>query len=81
MIGTVSDVAGTFSATISIKTENATKQVKPSVTFSPEDVGNLQVSQISSFQKKQTPLLHHSYQKDIHVKHDSIAHGMITLNI
>ncbi len=41
MIGTVSDVAGTFSATISMKTENATKQVKPRVTFSPEDVGNL----------------------------------------
>ena len=41
MIGTESEVAGTFSATISIKTENATKQVKPSVTFSPDDVGNL----------------------------------------
>jgi len=41
IIGTESDVAGTFSATISIKTENATKQVKPRVTFSPEDVGNL----------------------------------------
>jgi hypothetical protein len=41
IIGTVSDVAGTFSATINMKTENATKQVKPRVTFSPEDVGNL----------------------------------------
>ena len=41
IIGTVSDVAGTFSATISMKTENATKQVKPRVTFSPEDVGSL----------------------------------------
>ena len=41
MMGTVSDVAGTFSATISINTEKATKHVKPSVTFSPEDVGNL----------------------------------------
>jgi hypothetical protein len=41
MIGIVSDVAGTFSATISIKTENATKHVRPRVTFSPDDVGNL----------------------------------------
>ena len=41
MIGTVSDVAGTFSATININTENATKHVNPSVTFSPEDVGSL----------------------------------------
>ena len=42
IMGTVSDVAGTFSATISIKTENATKHVKPRVTFSPDDVGSLQ---------------------------------------
>ena len=41
MMGTVSDVAGTFSATMSMKTENATKHVNPRVTFSPEDVGNL----------------------------------------
>ena len=41
MIGTDSDVAGTFSATINMKTENATKQVNPRVTFSPDEVGNL----------------------------------------
>ena len=42
MIGTESEVAGTFSATISMKTEKATKQFKPNVTFSPDDVGNLE---------------------------------------
>lgn len=41
IIGTVSDVAGTFSATMSMNTENATKHVNPRVTFSPDDVGNL----------------------------------------
>ena len=46
IIGTVSDVAGTFSATMSIKTENATKHVKPKVTFSPDDVGSLETIQI-----------------------------------
>lgn len=45
IIGTVSDVAGTFSATININTEKATKHVSPSVTFSPEDVGSLELEE------------------------------------
>ena len=44
MIGTVSDVAGTFSATMSMKTEKATKHVRPNVTFSPDEVGSLQTA-------------------------------------
>ena len=76
MIGTESEVAGTFSATISMKTEKATKQVKPSVTFSPDDVGNLSRNVLRS-----DSICRLSYQNDMHVKHDNIAHGIITLKM
>ena len=78
MMGTVSDVAGTFSATMSIKTENETKHVKPNVTFSPDDVGNLESINIFLSLSSSS---NRTYQNDIHVKHESIAHGMITLNM
>jgi len=40
MRGTDSDVAGVLSAMSNMKTENASRTVMPSVTFSPESAGN-----------------------------------------
>ena len=40
MRGTYSDVAGMFSAMSSMKTENASSTVMPSVIFSPESGGS-----------------------------------------
>jgi len=44
MSGTNSEVAGMFSAIISMKTENASNTVIPSVIFSPESGGSQNLS-------------------------------------
>lgn len=69
MMGTVSDVAGTFSATISMKTENATKHVKPKVTFSPDDVGNLEMLFFRIFLFVQYSLTKMTYMSNMRALH------------